>query len=237
MSNMPPPQQGGPSLPPQQQAPHQQAYHQVPTYQQPSYQPPKGYKLKKKRRWPWVLLGIIVVFVVIAAIGAATQEDEPSDDAAPAADDPGTEPIADDGSEAQSAPDQTAAPAVLGVGGTDDTADLDVTLISVQDPFIPTNEFERPSDGNRFVAVELNLVNNDDEVETFSTILLMELIDSLGQRWNITIAGTDLPQLDGDVPPGSNRRGWAVFEIPNESTGLRLNVKGDLMADGVTFTF
>ena len=189
----------------------------LPAPTQDRFQPPKGYKLKKKRRWPWVLLGLLVVVGVVGAIGSVTSPDDEADDAA----EPNSLPI-----EA----------AILGVGGTDDTADLDVTLASVQNPFVSTNQFERPADGRKFVAVELDVVNKSDETETFSTLMLLEIVDSLGQHWNVAFAGVDLPQLDGEIPAGSNRRGWAVFEVPNESTGLQLHVKGSLTAKGVTFT-
>ena len=63
----------------------------------------------------------------------------------------------------------------------------------------------------------------------------MEIIDSLGQRWNPAFAGFDLPQLGGDVAPGENIRGWQVFEVPADATGLRLKVSGSLTASGIKF--
>lgn len=87
----------------------------------------------------------------------------------------------------------------------------------------------------RYVAVEPNVVNTRDEVQSFSTLLGLELIDSLGQRWNIALAGMDRPKLDGDVAPGSNGRGWQVFEVPADATGLRLKVQGSLTATGIEF--
>jgi hypothetical protein len=57
----------------------------------------------------------------------------------------------------------------------------------------------------------------------------------LGQRWNIAFAGFDLPQLDGEVAPGSNIRGWQVFEVPVDATGLRLQVQGSITASGIEF--
>lgn len=200
-------------------APPQQVTH--------TFQPPAGYKLKKKRRWPWVLLAIVVLLVVGAAIaGTADEQDAQqsstaNDQAAPAV-------------EADPAATSDAAGS-LTVGSTDDTSGFDVTLLQLVDPWTSTNQFESPDAGNRFIAVELNMVNTTDEIRPFSTLLGMEVIDSLGQRWNPAFAGFDLPQLDGDVNPGSNIRGWQVFEVPADSTGLRLKVAGSLTASGIEF--
>ena len=85
------------------------------------------------------------------------------------------------------------------------------------------------------MAVELNLVNTGDEIQVFSTVMGLEIIDSLGQRWNITLAGLDLPQLGGDVLPRSNPRAWSVFEVPADASGLQLRVTGSLTASGIVF--
>ena len=206
-------------------------------YQQPApmsyahpgaYQPPAGYTLqrKKKRRWPWIVLALTVIAIVAGALaGSAEDEASPS----PAAD----APAADAPAANVAAPAPSGTP--LTVGSTGNTSGFDVTLLQYVDQWQSTNEFESPSPGTRFVAVELNMVNTRDEAQGFSTLLGLELIDSLGQRWNIAFAGSALPQLDGDVAPGSNIRGWQVFEVPADATGLRLQVKGSLTASGIEF--
>jgi hypothetical protein len=194
-----------------------------------TFQPPAGYKLKKKRRWPWVLLAVIVLFVIGAAINGTAEEE------------PGEQPDASNSQPAAAAADSSAeAPAAdssgpLTVGSTDNTSGFDVTLLQVVDPWTSTNQFESPDAGNRFLAVELNMVNTTDEIRPFSTLLGLEIIDSLGQRWNPAFAGFDLPQLGGDVAPGENIRGWQVFEVPADATGLRLKVLGSLTASGIKF--
>jgi hypothetical protein len=188
-------------------------------------QPPAGYKLKKKRRWPWVLLVIVALVAIGAAIAGTAEEETGTSDATPAApeDAAATDAVAPD----------VAAP--LTVGGSDTTSGFNVTLLQVVDPWTSNNQFESPDAGNRFVAVELNMVNSTDEIKPFSTLLGLEVIDSLGQRWNPAFAGVDLPQLDGDVAPGQNIRGWQVFEVPADATGLRLKVSGSLTASGIEF--
>ncbi len=48
-------------------------------------QVPKGYKLKRNRRWPWVVLGLLVILVVASAVGANKDkaEDKGTSAAAP----------------------------------------------------------------------------------------------------------------------------------------------------------
>lgn len=219
-----PPPQPAPQPPSQylpQSPPPAPQYQTPPGFQQPyvrldhTFQPPKGYKLKRKRRWPWVITALVAVLMVVGALGARSDEADPS--AAGARRDSGSaQPLA--------------------VGSTDTTSGFEVTLLQVQDPFVSTNQFDRPSEGRRHVAVEMSLVNTTNEMKPFSTLLGLELVDSLGQHWNIALAGVELPSLDAEVGAGSTMRGWAVFEIPIDSTGLQLNVKGSLTASGITFT-
>ena len=223
-------------------APRTAAYQPVAaaTYAQPgAYQPPPGYTLtrKKKRRWPWIVLAVIVALIVAGALaGGAEEEATP---AAPAADAPAADAPAAEAPAAEAPAAETAAPAPssgpLTVGTTGNTSGFDVTLLQYVDQWQSTNQFETPSPGMRFVAVELDMVNTREEVQPFSTLLGLELIDSLGQRWNVALAGVDLPRLDGDVAPGSNIRGWQVFEVPADATGLRLKVQGSITASGIEF--
>ena len=124
---------------------------------------------------------------------------------------------------------------VYAIGQWAHTGDFDVTVHQVVDPYVSTNELETPQPGHRFVAVEVELRNTSDEVQTFSSLLGAEVTDSLNRPWDIGLAGFDLPQVDGDVPPGGARRGWMVFEVAEDSTGLLLRIKGNLTATGSLF--
>ena len=72
-------------------------------------------------------------------------------------------------------------------------------------------------------------------MQTFSSLLDAEVTDSMNRPWDIGFAGFDLPQIDGDVPPGGARRGWMVFEVAEDSTELILRIKGSLTATGSLF--
>jgi Domain of unknown function (DUF4352) len=123
------------------------------------------------------------------------------------------------------------------VGDTASTGDLDVTLNSVVDPFVATNEFAKADPGRRYVAVDLSILNQGKETVAFSTLLYTEMIDSLGQSWNVSLfAGAGAtPSIDGEIPPGETRRGTIVFDVPQDATGLTLRVKGSFTAEGATW--
>lgn len=131
-----------------------------------------------------------------------------------------------------------AAPAqdVYAVGETAHTGVFDVTVHEVVSPWVSGNQFEVPQPGHHFVAVEASLVNIDgSELETWSSLLGAEVTDSLGRPWNTAFAGVDLPMLDGDVGLGMTRRGWVVFEVADDATGLLLRLSGNLTATGSLF--
>lgn len=124
---------------------------------------------------------------------------------------------------------------IFQVGQTATTSKFDVTLNGVQDPFVPTNEFEAATEGQRFVAVELTMLNTSDEEQVISTLVNFEVFDQEGRDYDIARAGVDLPGLDATLQPGEQRRGFAVFEVPAGATDLSLRVKGSPTAAGSVF--
>jgi Domain of unknown function (DUF4352) len=168
-----------------------------------------------RRRRRGCLVPLAIVLCVLVAIGIAIAIGGGDDDG--------------DTETAQTTED------VHAVGETAHTADLDVTVLQAQDPFQPANELEGPQAGNRFVAVEAEMTNATDELITWSSAVGAELTDSENRPYTVALAGTDLPQLDGDVPAGGARRGWIVFEVPQDATGLQLRIKGSPTATGSLF--
>jgi hypothetical protein len=182
-------------------------------------------------------IGIVTLVSVVVLSAAASDDDSDDSDTSTGT----TEATAGNGT-ADDGATTTAEPAteaegqdVYQVGDTAHTADLDVTVHQVQDPFEPTNEFETPQAGMRFVAVESELTNADDEPITWSSLMGAELTDSENRPYTVALAGTDLPQLDGEVPAAGSRRGWVVFEVPQDATGLQLRIKGSITATGSLF--
>lgn len=124
---------------------------------------------------------------------------------------------------------------VYTVGQTAHTGDLNVLLRKVADPWTPRNRLQAPQAGYRYVAVELELKNTGRSTEIMSTWRKLKILDARGHPWDVTLAGYDLPQIDGSVAPGRERRGWAVFLLPANATGLHLRVKGEMTEPGALF--
>jgi hypothetical protein len=125
---------------------------------------------------------------------------------------------------------------IYSIGDTAHTSVFDVTVHQVVSPWQSTNQFETPQAGRHFVAVEASLTNTEgDELETWSSLLGAELTDTQGRPWEVAFAGTELPSLDGDVGRGMTRRGWVVFEVADDASGLLLRLKGELTATGSLF--
>jgi hypothetical protein len=193
-----------------------------------------------------IALGVVVVIAVVATIAGGSDDDDgdtatgttqAATTAPPAAADPAATTPADPTATttAEPAEDSGGGQDVYAVGETATSSDLGVTLVTVQDPYESGNEFDVPQPGNRFVAAEVELTNDSDEPITWSSIMGAELTDSQNRPWTVALAGLDLPQLDGDVPAGGARRGWMVFEVPQDATGLQLRIKGSLTAAGSLF--
>lgn len=201
----------------------------------PGYPPPPPQHAEPKRKggcFRWIgiatvaFLALIVLIVVVAIAGGGDDDDDTSTgttESGETTEGPGTTAATSEGQD------------VYAVGDTAHTADLDVTVHAVQDPYQPTNELETPQPGNRFVAVEAELTNGTDQPITWSSIMGAELTDDQNRPYTVALAGTDLPQLDGDVPAAGARRGWVVFEVPEDAAGLQLRIKGSVSATGSLF--
>jgi hypothetical protein len=173
-----------------------------------------------------VLIGLIVAAVLVVVIGGAAALVASSDSG---------DTTTTTGKDTPAPTAKPPAQDVYKLGQTAHTGDFDITLHQVKDPYTPTNQFETPRPGNRYVAVEMEAKNTSGSNKTLSTLLGAEVTDSLNRPWDIALAGMDLPQLDGDVQAGQNRRGWIVFEVPQDAKGLKLRIKGDFTATGSVF--
>ena len=220
----------------------QQGYGPPPAYPQGPPQPPPKAKGggcgKAMLITAVVLVGLIAVGGIIGAIAGGGDDDD--DDTADR-----TEAVAgateSNGQPGDTSPPATTAdsddgPEVYAIGETAHTGEFDVTVHGKQDPYVSSNEFDTPPDGQRFVAVEATVTNTSDEPTGISTLVGTELLDQLDRPWSIALAGLDLPQLDAiTVAPGEARRGWVVFAVPPDATDLRIRIKGNLTANGSVF--
>lgn len=142
----------------------------------------------------------------------------------------------DTGSPGPTSGGAVAARTVFLVGEVARTGDFEVTVYGVQDPQVP-GEFLRPSAGSHYVSVDLQVANKGSGQQSFSSLLLLHLVDGANRQFSATVAADISPAPpDGEIPTGEAIRGITVFEVPDGTTGLRLRAQGSLKEAGVFFT-
>jgi hypothetical protein len=130
---------------------------------------------------------------------------------------------------------KSAPTAVYKVGDTAKTSGWQVTVYGAKDPWTPTNQFDSPAAGNRYVQVDVQVVNTKSSQETFSSLMAFKLFDSANRSFDETLVSTQPGAPDGTVPAHGALRGFVTFEVPTSSTGLVFQVQGSLTAAGSQF--
>lgn len=121
------------------------------------------------------------------------------------------------------------------VGDTATTSGWQVTVYSAKDPWISGNGMDTPAAGNRYVQVDVQVVNTTSSQEPFSSIMAFKLFDSTNRAFTEALVSTQPGPPDGTVPAHAAQRGFVTFEVPTASKGLVFQVQGSLTAAGSRF--
>lgn len=97
---------------------------------------------------------------------------------------------------------------------------------------VKPQEFLKPGEGKRWVAVEVEVSNQGDKPQAISSLLMFKLADSQGYQYTVSIVPGLKGQLDGEVAPGRKMRGEVGFEIPKEAKGLELLIEPNVLGLG-----
>ena len=107
----------------------------------------------------------------------------------------------------------------LSLAGVNSGEKLDVTVVKIVDP-ARAGQYETPSAGNRFVAVQFKLKNTGTAVYKDSPSNGATVIDKDGQRFsesfNDSTAGPSFP-ASVTISPGKTALGFITFEVPRAS--------------------
>ncbi|MEX2459303.1 MAG: DUF4352 domain-containing protein [Actinomycetota bacterium] len=89
---------------------------------------------------------------------------------------------------------------------------------------VPASSQEIPDPGMRWVAVDVEVVNESGEGARVDMWSLFDLETADGSRYGPDVIGSVADYADGDLPPGLRLRGEVVFAIPeaSEPASLRL---------------
>lgn len=94
------------------------------------------------------------------------------------------------------------------------------------------NEFIKPAEGKIYYIVDVTVENTGDESEVVSSLMMFKLFDADGYNYSVTFGPETKGSVDGEVAAGRKIRGELVFEIPEEATGLELQIDPTVFGSG-----
>jgi hypothetical protein len=91
-----------------------------------------------------------------------------------------------------------------------------VKITTIEDDVSSDNQFVKPKEGNRFIAIQILLDNTDGNGNVTANPLFFKLKDTEGNEYNVELMGTKDPALgSSEVEVGDIVKGWITFQIPN----------------------
>jgi hypothetical protein len=135
-------------------------------------------------------------------------------------------PAATAASAAQSAGGKSAAKAAkpgdtISLKGMDKAETADVTLVSVVDSPEGADEYTKPADGKRYVAVQFKIKVTGTKAYSDAPDNCVKLLDGQGQSYPSTVAdtkaGASFANGSVNIAPGDTALGFVTFEIPKDT--------------------
>jgi len=82
----------------------------------------------------------------------------------------------------------------------------------------------QPNKGNQWVVVDTTIANQGQQPQTFS-VVSFKVIDGNNNTYEVALLASALEDIEtptGEINPGDQRQGQLVFEVPEDTTNLRL---------------
>lgn len=207
-------------------------------------------KREKRRSLVMYLISILIAVLITSACGAEvtpTKEGEvgsPTVSATSTAETPQeqstmTASASVESTQASQATEQAAqatSPQNYKVGDVVGIGDLSLVVLGWN--WTEGNDFAKPEAGNKFLAVEMLVVNKGEKADSISTLMQMSLKDQTSQKYSVDLlaasaAGADSPE--GEIAPGERLRGKVWFQVPEGATGLVFVFDADIFGRGKIF--
>lgn len=120
------------------------------------------------------------------------------------------------------------------IGDTVKLGNWQLVVNSLTDPQPPSNKFEGPAAGNRWISLDITVQNVGSTSSSFIGQLAFEVQDTNAFTYRPAFTGVEPQAPSGEIAPGAQKRGIAVFEVPETATtGLVLNFEGKLFDSGI----
>lgn len=100
------------------------------------------------------------------------------------------------------------------------------------------DQFNKPSAGNKFLVVDLTIVNKGSSSAEISTLLQMWVKDATGRKYTEDLMATTAAKgttPDGEISPGEKVRGQVGFQVPIKATGLEFVFDASVFGTGKVF--
>lgn len=130
----------------------------------------------------------------------------------------------------------TSAPETFAVGDVISAGDTVLVVLGWED--VAGDSFSQPDEGQKFIAVDLMLVNQGDDPVAVSSIMQMELRDDTAQRYTpdlLASSATGASSPEGELSPGERMRGKVGFQVPQDASGLQFVYDADFLSSGKVF--
>lgn len=217
------------------------------TYQQPYYPPPP--QKRSSATW-WIIggCGVILVFAVLCACGffvlggAAFLSVESSAPVisrvtpAPASRQPTVTQAAETEAPAPTDTPVPQGPTTYQVGDIISIGNMVMVVLGWDSP--PADDFNKPDEGKKFVAVDILLVNQGSDITSVSSLLQMHLKDETAQKYDVDLianVATGSSSPDGEVNPGERVRGKVGFQVSQDAAGLVFVFDAEVFGTGKVF--
>ena len=94
------------------------------------------------------------------------------------------------------------------------------------------NRFAEPKEGNKFIVVDVTLVNEGFKPEKISSLLMFKLYGEDSYEKEESIFVETKGNLNGELAPGRTMRGQLAYEVGEEETKWDLIFQADLLKKG-----
>lgn len=187
-----------------------------------AYGPPAGPKAKR-RKWPWIVLGVVVLLGSLAAVNGSKN--------------PGTTSTAGESDSNAAGDAAQSTPALPGLGTPVRDGKFEFVVEGAEGGKTQIgNEFLSKAAQGEFVLVTLQVKNIGDEPQSFFGSNV-KAFDSQGRQFEASTEAAiylgDSNSLYEPINPGNSLTGQVIFDVPSGTQLTAVELHDSMFSDGV----